>query len=1011
MGASPGRASVAATWGRARTLAERAQTRAGEDVGRSPPRWARRLVAALGRRRRNGAPSSGVDALLVAVEPLLREGQARLARRIADLPWVERELAPQPRWAARCLWRGLPEKLLTILSRTLVLEMHVTALRGQLTGDTPGARFQAFVRLLAHPRRATALFGEYPVLGRVVVETIDAWIDASEELARRLHDDWADLQRAYGLVGPLRAIARDAGDTHGRGRAVAILVFATGGRVVYKPRSLAVEAGFQRLLAWMGGEPGIPPLRCLHILDRGAHGWEEHVEATECRSPREVERFYRRLGVLLAAMHAFRGTDVHHENLIAAGEHPVIVDLETVFQPLAAAPAPESALEAAHRRFATSVLGVLLLPFRVATGAASVDLSGMARIEGQLTAERVPSWQGAATDQMRLVSRRAPLAPSHNCPRLDGAEVDPAGYTTELETGFGLGYRRLMHHREELLAQGGLLSTLADLRVRAIVRPTQVYGSLLFDSYHPDLLRDGLDRDKHLDRLWQAVPETPALRRLVGFERRDLSRGDIPLFTTRPSSHDLWTADGEHVPDFFATTGLQAVTARLRGLGEEDLSEQRALIRAAMASTVSGAGEVTGVGGEAPSDAPPTRPDREALIGAATAIGDRICQRAIRLGEQATWLSLTRLPEGVTIAPLGLDLYEGLAGVCLFLAQLGDLAREPGFCATARAAAAAMAAQETATALSGVGAFVGWSGALYALAQLARRWDDAALWRRARALLPRVRAGLDADRTLDLVGGAAGALAVAASLRGTILEDEAHDLAVRCGEHLLGNALEVDGGLAWPAEGSATAPLAGLSHGVAGIAWALALLAAWTGEDRFLVAASRSLDYERTLFYPEQGNWVHLQAPGAIPAEERARGGRGTFTVAWCHGAAGIGLARLAMPAAAEDPRVARDREHALAATARCGFAHAPTLCHGSLGNIELLLAAERRGDGRWRAAIDCTLTDASRRARQGRGLSEYPLDVEVPGLMTGLAGTGHALLRAADPAAVPSVLLLEGGP
>jgi len=39
--------------------------------------------------------------------------------------------------------------------------------------------------------------------------------------------------------------------------------------------------------------------------------------------------------------------------------------------------------------------------------------------------------------------------------------------------------------------------------------------------------------------------------------------------------------------------------------------------------------------------------------------------------------------------------------------------------------------------------------------------------------------------------------------------------------------------------------------------------------------------------------------------------------------------------------------------------------------------------------------------------LSGIPLEVESPGLMTGLAGIGYGLLRLAEPSRVPPVLLL----
>ena len=66
----------------------------------------------------------------------------------------------------------------------------------------------------------------------------------------------------------------------------------------------------------------------------------------------------------------------------------------------------------------------------------------------------------------------------------------------------------------------------------------------------------------------------------------------------------------------------------------------------------------------------------------------------LRLGPEAGWLGLKPAREGRWgIAPLGLDLYDGLPGVALFLAYLGDRTREPRYTALARAALAGLRAQ------------------------------------------------------------------------------------------------------------------------------------------------------------------------------------------------------------------------------------------------------------------------------------------------------------------------------
>ncbi len=69
------------------------------------------------------------------------------------------------------------------------------------------------------------------------------------------------------------------------------------------------------------------------MADRGAYGWTEFVEAQACDTPEQVQRFYERQGGYLALLYFLEATDFHLENLIAAGEHPVLVDLEALFHP------------------------------------------------------------------------------------------------------------------------------------------------------------------------------------------------------------------------------------------------------------------------------------------------------------------------------------------------------------------------------------------------------------------------------------------------------------------------------------------------------------------------------------------------------------------------------------------------------------------------------------------------------------------------------------------------------
>jgi lantibiotic modifying enzyme len=99
----------------------------------------------------------------------------------------------------------------------------------------------------------------------------------------------------------------------------------------------------------------------------------------------------------------------------------------------------------------------------------------------------------------------------------------------------------------------------------------------------------------------------------------------------------------------------------------------------------------------------------------------------------------------------------------------------------------------------------------------------------------------------------------------------------------------------------------------------------------------------------------------------------------------------------------------ALATTFSEGFGGNHSLCHGDLGNAEILLQASRVLDQPdWGLLADHAVTSAVASAHDAGWICGNPLGVESPGFMTGLAGIGYALLRFADPDRIPSVLSLD---
>jgi type 2 lantibiotic biosynthesis protein LanM len=299
----------------------------------------------------------------------------------------------------------------------------------------------------------------------------------------------------------------------------------------------------------------------------------------------------------------------------------------------------------------------------------------------------------------------------------------------------------------------------------------------------------------------------------------------------------------------------------------------------------------------------------------------------------------------------------------------------------------------------GIGGAVGLGGVIYALVRMAWLLKEPALLtcaREAASLITSERIAV--DRRLDVLGGAAGALLGLRVLYDISPDREIWETATACGRHLLEMRKPNEAGhRAWET-GAGKRP-AGFSHGAAGIAYALLRLSEITGETEFVEAAEEAIAYEADVFSAEAGNWPDLLADDGP-----------TFFVRWCHGAAGIGLARLGGLGVLDTSQIRRDIEVATTTTQRFGLDGIDHLCCGNLGRVEALLEVGRslsRPDLLTMAMASATQVAA--RAQQTGSFALHPAlprGMHCPGFFQGTSGIGYELLRLAYPEVLPSVLL-----
>jgi lantibiotic modifying enzyme len=250
-----------------------------------------------------------------------------------------------------------------------------------------------------------------------------------------------------------------------------------------------------------------------------------------------------------------------------------------------------------------------------------------------------------------------------------------------------------------------------------------------------------------------------------------------------------------------------------------------------------------------------------------------------------------------------------------------------------------------------------------------------------------------------VVSGSAGGILSLLRLYRDTRSDDVLRRAMKCGEHLLGQPrLGPEGRRTWVGQGSGPRGLNGMSHGAAGFAYALTSLAQATGRQEFAQAAAECIAFENSSYDAQQHNWPDLRGVGGL-----------SWPCQWCHGAPGIGLARIATSRLRGTDDARLDIENAVAGVRQGRLTGVDTLCCGALGSVEFFCeAGDALGRDDLRALAAQQLTAVLQTAaaagdyRWNSGKGQFNL-----GMFRGLAGVGYTLLRRVD-GALPNVLIWE---
>jgi len=861
-------------------------------------------------------------------------------------------------------------------------------------------------------------FHEYPLLARLVSVNIKLWAEALSEFLLRLEEDLSEISRLFQKgerTGRLTDAKLSLSDRHKGGRTVIGLTFESGLKLIYKPKDLSLEEAYFNLLSWFN-DRGVPlEFKTLKILNRKNYGWTEFAEYLPCKNEEEGKNYYRRAGHLLCLLYVLGCSDCHMENIIASGEYPVVVDLETLMLPqirfFEDKKYEKRVTFLASRHFFDSVLRTGLLPrWQFGPDKKPYDISGLGSIGEQDILFKKEIWKNLKTDGIKIERVFLKIKEALNVPFLENKRLSPFEYKNYIVKGFEEMYFTIMKHRDFLLSSESPIRGFYKKNIRFVFRPTRTYGMILNQSLEPLLLRDSLLWSIHIDLLTRAVSRAgikgDSLWPLIRSEISSMEQLDIPYITVSSHSNALEVAEGKIIEDFFEESGYDRVISCLKNLNSQDRDKQISFIYGALY-----AGHERKTSPAEKIDIPPVSCGRDDFLEQALLIGKELKSCAIPFGQEGlTWIGYEYIPQAdrSQLQPLGYNLYNGICGLCLFLSALERISGKGIFRETVLSALKPLFKDLEDELMSemlakdmGTGGTSGLGSIVYSLVSISQFLEMPEIMPYALRGALLIKDSVEEDRAFDIIYGSAGAILALIKLYKATEDEEILDIAEKCGDHLLKNRKETSSGYrAWATLGERI--MGGFSHGAAGIAYSLLSLYSLTGEVKYIDGAKEAIAYENTLFSPSYGNWTDLRADASRPESEK-------FMTAWCQGAPGIALGRTGGLSVLDTEEIRQDIRLALETTVRCPFLGRDHLCCGNMGIGEILFTSGLKLDrpdlkekGLLRASQAVYLAKQRGGFYCGIG-GQFEL-----GFFQGISGDGYELLRMIEPEIIPTVLLLD---
>lgn len=369
---------------------------------------------------------------------------------------------------------------------------------------------------------------QFPMCIRICTLSVMTYLDGFFRMLKRITSDLDEITEHFKILPPYQISIKSLNsDFHAELTGV-YQIQINNVNIVYKGRSIRTMSFLKRISAILDfDEKWIPD-----FLEKDNYGYMEYILSQFPETYEEINLYFINWGKLLALFYLLSSSDLINENIQSGRYCPVWLDTETCIQP---------AIENSTDFDNNEILKIL-----------KNDLFVCNFRKQKL---------GALSKDIKKV--------------LEMNKLNLKQIYSRINSGFSSMWQKIIACRPLLI---NVLDdeSFGDMSVRFLIRGTAVYQKLCASFYMKSQLSDLAGYLKYINQLYRAFPKS--LSKIAESEKDSLLMGNIPLFSCKLDSRNLYFNNKLIIPSYFVFSPSERMEQQINKMSFQSMKYSEHII-------------------------------------------------------------------------------------------------------------------------------------------------------------------------------------------------------------------------------------------------------------------------------------------------------------------------------------------------------------------------------------------------------------------------------------------------